>query len=297
MKRPPQLMLLSKIMELAFEEGVVDLNPVRRVPKEVEGEGRERVLSIEGEERLLPHLTGRQSYLYAPIVILIDAGLRIYSELFKLEVPHCNFGKESLFFKINGRDVEVQPNHLLIIKSKNKKPRCVPLTARARQALRSVIQDRTEGLVFSSYRTGASYKAIERGFKIACELAEIPYGQTVPNGLTLHSLRHTFASRLSERNVPLTVIRDLLGHSTVKMTGIYTHSSDEAKQKAIRRLSQKGEILEFREKRVRQNPAIEEKEAQAGLANNRQVLTEKEKACLSDRLSGELIGLAVRPLT
>lgn len=91
--------------------------------------------------------------------------------------------------------------------------------------------------------------------------------------MTLHSLRHTFATRLADRNVPLPAIRDLLGHSTIKMTGIYTHASEAVIEDAISKLSNRGDVLEFKQKRVRQNPAIKEKEAPSGLANNRQLLT------------------------
>jgi integrase len=59
------LQLLSKIFEMAFEEGLVDLNPMRRVPLEPEGEGRERYLTHEEEKRLLPVLTGRLAHLRA----------------------------------------------------------------------------------------------------------------------------------------------------------------------------------------------------------------------------------------
>lgn len=52
------LQLLSKIFEMAFEEGLIDLNPMRRVPLEPEGEGRERYLTHEEEKRLLPVFTG-----------------------------------------------------------------------------------------------------------------------------------------------------------------------------------------------------------------------------------------------
>jgi integrase len=156
------LMLLSKIMQMAFEEGLIDSNPVRRVPKEPEGEGRKRFLTYEEEEKLLPQMTGRQAYLYAPVIVGIDAGLRFYSELLKLEVPHCNFGAHSVFFKINGQDIEVKPNRLLVVKSKNRKPRCVPMTERVREVLKEVIQDRTEGLIFASHRTGVSYRAAFR---------------------------------------------------------------------------------------------------------------------------------------
>lgn len=40
-----------------------------------------------------------------------------------------------------------------------------------------------------------------------------------------HDLRHTFATWLSQRSVPLTVIRDLLGHSSLTVTSRYSHSN------------------------------------------------------------------------
>ena len=45
----------------------------------------------------------------------------------------------------------------------------------------------------------------------ACKDADI-------RGLRFHDLRHTFASRLIELNVPLVAVKELLGHSTVAVT-------------------------------------------------------------------------------
>ena len=39
--------------------------------------------------------------------------------------------------------------------------------------------------------------------------------------ITIHGLRHSFAIHLSEKNVPLHVLQDLLGHSSIKRTEIY----------------------------------------------------------------------------
>ena len=243
------LQLLSKIFELAFEEGYVDANPVRRVPLESEGEGRERYLTYEEEERLLPQLRGRLAHLHAPVVMALDTGMRKVTELLRLRVEHVNFGDAPVFFNISGRDVEVPPGHLLVVKSKNKRPRTIPMTARVRSELLRVIQSRTEGPVFTSARTGVNLVTIKKGFKRACELAGIPHGQNRPGGLTFHDLRHTFATRLAERGVGETQRLALLGQSSTKMVRRYSHATPEAMREAVQRLEQKaGEVLEFRRK-------------------------------------------------
>ena len=139
--------------------------------------------------------------------------------------------------------------HLLVVKSKNKRPRTVPLTARVQSELRQVIQGRTEGPVFLSARTGVNLVEIKKGFRRACELAGIPHGQSTPGGLTFHDLRHTFATRLAEREVGETQRLALLGQSSTKMVRRYSHATPEAMREAVQRLEQKaGEVLVFRRK-------------------------------------------------
>jgi integrase len=49
-----------------------------------------------------------------------------------------------------------------------------------------------------------------------------------------HTLRHTFASHLVARGVPLKAVQELLGHATIEMTMRYAHLSPDVKKDAMR---------------------------------------------------------------
>ena len=55
-----------------------------------------------------------------------------------------------------------------------------------------------------------------------------------------HTLRHTFASHLAMRGVPLVAIQQLLGHSTIEMTMRYAHLSPLVHRQAVDLLDAKG---------------------------------------------------------
>jgi integrase len=85
--------------------------------------------------------------------------------------------------------------------------------------------------VFSNPRTEKPYVDLKRAFKTACKEADI-------SELRFHDLRHTFASCLVDNGVELITVKDLLGHSTIKMTERCTHPNKTLKSKAVESLIQ-----------------------------------------------------------
>ena len=56
---------------------------------------------------------------------------------------------------------------------------------------------------------------------------------TFPGNLHEHMLRHSIAMAMLKHGVPLSYIKDFLGHSQIQTTTIYAHSDDEAIRQAL----------------------------------------------------------------
>jgi site-specific recombinase XerD len=54
--------------------------------------------------------------------------------------------------------------------------------------------------------------------------------------ITPHTTRHTFATTLLDKGVDLRTVQELLGHSHIRTTEKYLHTSDEKKIDAVSRL-------------------------------------------------------------
>lgn len=70
---------------------------------------------------------------------------------------------------------------------------------------------------------------VPRNFKKASREAKL-------NEVHFHTLRHSFASSLAMKGVPIIVIKELLGHSSIVTTEIYSHSNLLSLQVAIKQL-------------------------------------------------------------
>ncbi len=108
----------------------------------------------------------------------------------------------------------------LIISGKGGKERLVPISDRARHAVKRWIGfvDKDEKYLFPS-RTGHLSRI--RLFQIIKDLAT--KSDINPTKISPHVLRHAFATHLLEGGADLRALQTLLGHSDISTTQIYTH--------------------------------------------------------------------------
>lgn len=109
---------------------------------------------------------------------------------------------------------------------KNGRSREVPLTAEAMRVLKAHRHLRGE-LVFANEEGCMRSKgACKRPLWRACKQGGL-------RRIGWHVLRHTFASHLAMRGVPLKVIQELLGHQTMEMTMRYAHLAPAVHRQAV----------------------------------------------------------------
>ena len=162
---------------------------------------------------LLPELRDFNfcGYLEPFVLLAINTGMR-RGEIFGLEWQH----------------VDLENNYLTVVaeNSKSGQGRHIPLNNGAKTALSKWLEDTNDsGYVFE----GAESKPltdIKRAWGTLLTEAKI-------KSLRFHDLRHHFASKLVMAGVDLNTVRELMGHSDLKMTLRYAHLAPEHKAAAV----------------------------------------------------------------
>lgn len=123
--------------------------------------------------------------------------------------------------------IDSKRNIVLIKNAKGKKDRIAPLSLKILAMLRAYYKEyKPKIYLFEGQTPGESYseKSLQSVLKQALKKANI----TKP--VSLHWLRHSYATHLLESGTDLRYIQELLGHSSCKTTEIYTHVSTKSIQ-------------------------------------------------------------------
>jgi integrase len=209
------LALLRHLLNKAIGEGYLEDNPARKIKFFQETSRRERVLSPEEEKKLLTQSSG---YLKSALIIALNSGLRL-SEILNLQWKQIDFTAQKI----------------KVIHTKSGRPRDVFINAPLLEELTRMSATKGKSAhLFLNPQTHKPITLIRRSFLAACRRAGI-------TGLTFHSLRHTFCSRLLERGADIETVKCLAGHHSIVVTSRYTHSSDGAKKRAVELLNEEPE--------------------------------------------------------
>lgn len=183
----------------------------RGLPKVLSIAEIDRLLSIAEEEAERPEASDAERALSARLYLLLEllyaTGMRV-SELVELK-----------------RAAVMRDAGFLTVRGKGGKERIVPLTDRARDAVKAYLA-RLEPGVWLFPAGGESGHLSRQVF--ARELKGIAARAGIsPERVSPHVLRHAFASHLLSGGADLRVVQTLLGHSDISTTQIYTHVLDE----------------------------------------------------------------------
>ena len=205
------LSLLKTMLNYAVKWGVLGKNPIAAVkpPKVV------KTFHFFSKEEINQILNKAEEPLKTAVVILVNTGMR-RGELFNLRWRDVD---------LKNKKIRIWPYDGFV--PKGKRPRSIPLNKTVLNSFKFLSKKNKKAeFAFRPYK---SIHTIRRRFTIILSNLEM-------SG-TLHDLRHTFASHLAMAGVPIPVIKELLGHSDISTTMIYSHLAPNLHQTAVDKLT------------------------------------------------------------
>ncbi len=209
--------VISKAYKIGMQNSHVSTNPARFVPQRKESIGRIRFLTEDEETRLRAAIMEHRPHCIHQLDVALNTGMR-KGEQFTVTWPQVDFKHEFIHLEQtkNGSSRYVQLNETVLA---------------SLEALRA--EHKARKLDFDTLffdRRNDSIKDPREWFANACDEAKV-------KGVTWHTLRHTFASRLVMAGVDLKTVQELMGHKTIAMTARYAHLAPGHLKDAVNRLA------------------------------------------------------------
>lgn len=222
-----KLSALRQFYKFLYSEGLRQDDPSGPVDSPKKSRSLPKILSEAETGNLLDHASqsaasGETAALrmHALIEVLYATGLRV-SELVSLPVG-----------------VAMRDERFFIIRGKGGKERMVPLSPKARTAMRAWLGARNRDKAMeqspwlfpsSSEKGFLPRQVFARDLKTLAAQAGIAAAKVSP-----HVIRHAFASHLLQNGADLRAVQELLGHSDISTTQIYTHVLEERLVRLVR---------------------------------------------------------------
>lgn len=198
---------LRGFFKWACTNEIIKMNPTLTLEQPKIPQRLPKVMTVEEINNLLNQNLTKIHRVIAEL--LYGCGLRV-SELVNLKIND---------YDLNGKYLECT--------GKGSKERIVPLGKKAIKAIKEFLPERDYNM--QKYNIQSKYLLInEHGKQVTRQevytfIHEL--GKKLHKAISPHTLRHTFATHLLENGADLRVVQELLGHSNVSTTQLYTHIS------------------------------------------------------------------------
>jgi len=203
-------------------EGAITANPTDGLSSPRVGKTLPKAISPNEVDELLEQPARRSTPEAkrdrAMLELLYATGMRV-TELVSLDVSNLNLDPRAPYVRCLG---------------KGAKERSIPIHDHALEALTNyledgrpmVVQQRNEPALFVNRRgerlTRQGFWLILKGYARSANLG---------NGITPHTLRHSFATHMLRGGMPLRNVQEMLGHANISTTQVYTHlTSDHVRE-------------------------------------------------------------------
>jgi len=167
-------------------------------------------------EKSLPNVLSKEE-----VKAILEAPTNLKHRAMLSLIYACGLRRSELL-NLTFKDIHSERNLLLIKQSKGKKDRVVPISNKIIELLRAYYKAyKPKTWLFEGQNENEKYS--ERSIQLV--LTQAVKKAKIEKPVTLHWLRHSYATHLLESGTDLRYIQELLGHSSSKTTEIYTHVS------------------------------------------------------------------------
>ncbi len=174
------------------------------------------------KEKTLPNVLSKQE-----VKMILEAHTNIKHRMMLSLIYSCGLRRSELL-NLKPSDIDSKRGIVIIRLAKGKKDRIAPLSEKILELLRVYYKaNRPKVYLFEGQTPGEMYD--ERSLQQVLKSALIKAKVAKP--VSLHWLRHSYATHLLESGTDLRYIQELLGHKSSKTTEIYTHVSTREIQK------------------------------------------------------------------
>ncbi len=205
-----EMTVIKSLFNKGIKWNICQINPVSNWSKLKESPGRIRYLTQDEEKRLIfetAYNPKSKQWLYIAVILARNAGLR-QGELLSLQWPDIDFVSRSI----------------KIMNTKANRFESVPINQTVFDVLSKAIV--RQGYVIQENNQPITLDRFKKVWKRVINACRI-------ENLTFHDLRHDFASRLALQGHSIQVIKELLRHTTLRMSERYAHLTQDHLRKAI----------------------------------------------------------------